>query len=326
MNLYPLKFTSIPKEKIWGGNRLNTILNKEFNPANKVGESWEISGLEGDLSLVKNGFLEGNDLEELIEVYMGDLVGDKIYDQFGLEFPLLIKFIDANENLSIQVHPDNEFALEKHKAYGKTEMWYIIDAEKNSELLLGFNQPVNKNIFLDSIQNGNLSELINKEKAEANSCYLIPAGRIHATGKGVLFAEIQQTSDITYRIYDWDRHDTTGQTRELHLDLAKEALDYTFEKKYRTDFESKINESSEIVKCPFFTTNILEFDKTIEKDYFQLDSFVIYICLEGSCEIQVEDEESVSLTKGETVLIPASLKNLKLKPNTNTKLLEVFIQ
>jgi mannose-6-phosphate isomerase len=326
MNLYPLKFTSIPKEKVWGGNRLNTILNKEFNPTDKIGESWEISGLEGDISVVKNGFLEGNDLEELIEIYMGELVGDKVYDLFGLEFPLLIKFIDANENLSIQVHPDNEFALEKHKAYGKTEMWYIIDAEKNSELLLGFNQPMDKNLFLDAIQNGALPELINKEKAEANSCYLIPAGRIHATGKGVLFAEIQQTSDITYRIYDWDRHDAKGHARELHLDLAKEALDYTFEKKHKADFESKINESSEIIKCPFFTINIVEFNKTIEKDYFQLDSFVIYICLEGNCIIQVENEESVSLTKGETVLIPASLKNLNLKPNTNTKLLEVFIQ
>ena len=326
MNLYPLKFDPIPKEKIWGGNRLNKTLNKEFNPADKVGESWEISGLEGDLSLVKNGFLEGNDLEELIEVYMGELVGDKVYDQFGLEFPLLIKFLDASENLSVQVHPDNEFALEKHKAYGKTEMWYIIEAEKNSELLIGFNQPMDKNLFLDAIQNGSLPDLVNKEKAEADTCYLIPAGRIHAIGKGVLLTEIQQTSDITYRIYDWDRRDAEGQTRELHLDLAKEALDYTFEKKHKTDFEHKINETSDLIKCPFFTTNIVEFNKTIEKDYFQLDSFVIYICLDGKCEIQIEDEESVSLTKGETVLIPASLKNLTLAPKLNTKLLEVFIQ
>lgn len=326
MNLYPLKFTAIPKEKIWGGNRLNTILNKGFDTNAKTGESWEISGLADDISLVKNGFLEGNDLEELIEVYMGDLVGDKVYEQFGIEFPLLIKFIDANENLSIQVHPDNEFALEKHKAYGKTEMWYIIDAEKDSELIIGFNPTVDKNMFLDSIQEGNLPEIVNREKTKAGDCYLIPAGRIHATGKGVLFAEIQQTSDITYRIHDWNRKDDEGNERELHLGLAKEVLDYTYEKKHKTDFESKINESSEIIKCPFFTTNILEFNKDIEKDYFKLDSFVIYICLEGNCDIKIEDESPVSLTKGETVLIPASLKNLTLSPKQNTKLLEVFIQ
>ncbi|MFT5750280.1 MAG: mannose-6-phosphate isomerase [Ancylomarina sp.] len=326
MSLYPLKFTSIPKEKIWGGNRLNTILNKEFDPNVKTGESWEISGLEGDLSVVKNGFLQGNDLEELIEIYMGELVGDKVYEQFGLEFPLLIKFLDASENLSIQVHPDNEFALEKHKAYGKTEMWYIIESEKDSEIMLGFNREMDKNLFLDSIQNGNLPELINKEKAESDTCYLIPSGRIHAIGKGVLLAEIQQTSDINYRIYDWNRKDSEGNERELHLNLAKQVLDYTYEKKHQTDFESKINESSELVKCPFFTTNILEFNKAIENDYSNLDSFIIYICLEGNCDIITEDEESVSLVKGETILIPASLNNLTLTPKQNTKLLEVFIQ
>ena len=326
MNLYPLKFNPIPKEKIWGGNRLNSILNKEFDPAEKTGESWEISGLEGDISVVKNGFLEGNDLEELIEVYMGELVGDKVYDQFGIEFPLLIKFIDANENLSVQVHPDNDFAIEKHKAYGKTEMWYIIEAEKDAKLFVGFNQPMDKNLFLDAIQNGNLTELINAEKAESDSCYLIPAGRIHAVGKGVLLAEIQQTSDINYRIHDWNRSDEQGNARELHLDLAKEVLDYNYEKKHKTDFEPKMNATSELVKCPFFSTNILEFNKPIEKDYFQLDSFVIYICIDGHCDIQVEEDESVSLTKGETVLIPASLKNLTLAPKQNTKLIEVFIQ
>lgn len=326
MNLYPLKFTPIPKEKIWGGNRLNTVLHKEFDTNLKTGESWEISGLEGDISVVKNGFLAGNDLEELIEVYMGELVGDKVYDQFGIEFPLLIKFLDASDNLSVQVHPDNEFALEKHKAYGKTEMWYIVETEKNAELLLGFNQAMNKNLFLDSIQNGNLPDFLNKEKAEADSCYLIPSGRIHAIGKGVLLAEIQQTSDINYRIYDWERRDAQGNSRELHLDLAKEALDYTFEKKHRTDFESKINESTELIRCPFFTTQILEFNKPIENDYFNLDSFVIYICLDGACILQIEGEESVSLSKGETVLIPASIKSLHLVPSQKTKVLEVFIQ
>ncbi len=325
MNLYPLKFTSIPKEKIWGGNRLNTILNKNFNASDKIGESWEISGLEGDISVVNNGFLEGNDLEELIEVYMGELVGDKVYEQFGIEFPLLIKFIDANENLSIQVHPDNEFALEKHKAYGKTEMWYIIDAEKNSDIFIGFNQVMNKNLFLDAIQNGDLPKIVNKEKALSDTCYLVPSGKIHAIGEGVLLAEIQQTSDINYRIFDWNRQSLEGNTRELHIDLAKDALDFTYERKNRTDFERKPNEASELVKCPFFTSNILEFDKPIENDYLNIDSFVIYICLEGLCDIEIEDQETVSLSKGETVLIPASLKGIILNPKQKTKVLEVFI-
>lgn len=326
MNLYPLKFIPIPKEKIWGGNQLNTILNKEFSPSEKTGESWEISGLEGDLSVVKNGFLEGNDLEELIEIYMGELVGDKVYDQFGIEFPLLIKFLDASETLSVQVHPNNTLALEKHKAYGKTEMWYIIEAEKDSKLLLGFNQAMNKNLFLDHLQQGSLPEIINKEKAEAGTCYLIPAGRIHAIGKGVLLAEIQQTSDINYRIFDWERRNKEGLSRELHIELAKEALDYNYEKKHKTDFEQKLNKTSELVKCPFFTTNILEFDKAQEKDYFDLDSFVIYICLEGGFNIDIEGEKSISVIKGETVLIPANLKNLILTPKKNTKLIEVYIQ
>ena len=326
MNLYPLKFTSISKEKIWGGNRLNTILNKDFDASAKIGESWEISGVEGDISVVNNGFLEGNDLEELIEIYMGELVGDKVYDQFGLEFPLLIKFLDACDDLSVQVHPNDEFALEKHKAYGKTEMWYVIDADKDSELMIGFNRPVDKNLFLDSIQNGSLPELINREKVNSDSCYFLPAGRIHAIGKGILLAEIQQTSDITYRVHDWGRKDDAGNERELHLDLAKEVLDYTFEKKHKTDFESKINESSELIKCPYFNTNIIEFNKSMVIDYINLDSFVIYIRLDGNCDIQTEGEESVSLSKGETVLIPANLKSLTLAPKQNTKLLEVFIQ
>ncbi len=327
MNLYPIKFISIPKETIWGGNRLHTVLNKEFDSSKKIGESWEISGLEGDISVAKNGFLKGNNLEELIEVYMGELVGDKVYEQFGLEFPLLIKFLDACEDLSIQVHPNDEFALEKHKAYGKTEMWYIIDAEKDSELIMGFNRPINKNIFLDSIQNGTLPQLINREKTHADCCYFIPAGKIHAVGKGILLAEIQQTSDITYRIYDWERKDQDGNERELHTDLAKEALDYTYEKKHKTDFKSTINESSELVKCPYFNTHIVEFNQSMEIDYTNLDSFVIYICLDGNCEILGEEgEKPVPLSKGETVLIPASLKSLTLKPKQKTKLIEVYIQ
>ncbi|RKE03770.1 type I phosphomannose isomerase catalytic subunit [Marinifilum flexuosum] len=326
MSLYPLKFQPILKDKIWGGSKLKTVLNKDFSPLPNAGESWEISGVEGDISVVSNGNLAGNNLEELIEVYMGDLVGDKVYDQFGMEFPLLIKFIDANDVLSIQVHPDDELSKERHNAFGKTEMWYVIEADKGSELIVGFNQEVDKAKYVAKLEEGKLEEILNNEPVKKGSCFFIPAGRVHAIGKGILLAEIQQTSDVTYRMYDWNRTDDQGNPRELHTELAVDAIDYSFEKKYRTDYETEINKSKELVRCPYFTTNTLEFDKQIEKDYSQLDSFVIYMCLDGDFTIESEDGITTEVTKGETVLIPAALENVILFPKGKTEILEVYIK
>lgn len=326
MSLYPLKFQPILKDKIWGGNKLKTILNKDFAPLPNAGESWEISGVEGDISVVSNGNLTGNNLEELIEIYMGDLVGDKVYDQFGMEFPLLIKFIDANDVLSIQVHPDDELSKERHNAFGKTEMWYVIEADKGSELIVGFNQEVDKAKYVAKLEEGKLEEILNNEPVKKGSCFFIPAGRVHAIGKGILLAEIQQTSDVTYRMYDWNRTDDQGNPRELHTELAVDAIDYSFEKKYRTDYETEINKTTELVRCPYFTTNTLEFDKQIEKDYSQLDSFVIYMCLDGNFTIESEDGITTEVTKGETVLIPAALENVILFPKGKTEILEVYIK
>ncbi len=323
--LYPLKFTPIYKDKIWGGNKLQTVLNKDFGDLPNCGESWELSGVEDNVSVVSNGFLAGNTLEELIEVYMGDLVGDPVFDNFGIEFPLLIKFIDANDDLSIQVHPDDELSKKRHNAFGKTEMWYVMQADQGSKLQSGFNQEVDEDKYLLKLEHNELTELLNFEEVAAGDVYFIPAGRVHAIGKGILLAEIQQTSDITYRIYDYDRRDNEGNPRELHTDLALDAIDFTVYPEYKTQYKSKLNESVELVKCNYFTTNLLDLNEVVEKDYNLLDSFVIYICLDG--EVQIDTESgSEMVQKGETILIPASIESVMLKPvSASVKLLEVYI-
>jgi mannose-6-phosphate isomerase len=323
--LYPLKFEPICLEKIWGGNRLKTLLGKNYDLKN-CGESWEISGFEDKVSVVSNGFLKGNDLIELVEIYMGDLVGDKVYERFGLEFPLLIKFIDAQEDLSIQVHPNDELAKERHNAFGKTEMWFVVDATDGALINSGFNQPVDREKYLEYFKNGNLTDLLKYDKANVGDVFFIPAGRVHAICRGSMVTEIQQTSDMTYRIFDYNRKDDYGKERELHTDLALDAIDFSFLEEYKTKYHTEINKSTEIVSCKYFTTNILEFDRTIEKDYFKLDSFVIYITLEGDFEIESE-EETVKVRKGETILIPAMINSVKLIPqNGKVKLLEVYIK
>ena len=324
--LYPLKFTPIFKDKIWGGNKIKSILGKDFGSLPNCGESWELSGVEGNVSVVSNGYLAGNSLDELIEIYMGDLVGDHLFETFGNEFPLLIKFIDANDDLSIQVHPDDELARERHKAYGKTEMWYVLQADRGSKLQSGFNQEVNQELYLEKLEKTELTDILNFEEVKAGDVYFIPAGRVHAIGKGILLAEIQQTSDITYRIYDYDRRDDKGNPRELHTDLALDAIDYTLYPEYKTKYKVKPNESIELAKCRYFTTNVLELNQMIDKDYNKLDSFVIFICLEG--EVNIETESGIeTIQKGETILIPASLEHVQLKPvSANARLLEVYVE
>ena len=277
--LYPLKFTPIFKDKIWGGEKLKDLLNKDFPELPNCGESWEISGVQDEVSVVSNGFLKGNNLEELIEVYMGDLVGEKVYEKFGTEFPLLVKFIDANDNLSIQVHPNDELAMERHDAYGKTEMWYVLQADPGAKLISGFNRVIDKEKYLTYFKNGQLEEILNYEEAKAGDVFFMPAGRVHAIGKGIVVAEIQQTSDVTYRIYDFNRVDDQGNARELHVDLAVDAIDYQFEKNYRTDYTAIDNVSVKLVDCQYFTTNILELSNSAERDFTDIDTFVIYCCL-----------------------------------------------
>lgn len=323
--LYPLKFKPILKQTLWGGQKLSA---KSSDPSVKeaIGESWEISGVEDNISVVSEGLLADNTLEELIEIYMGDLVGDRVYEKFGVEFPLLIKYIDACDNLSIQVHPDDATAKERHNAYGKTEMWYIVDADLGAELILGFRNDTEKKEYLEHLRQNTLPELLNVEKVKKGNCFFIPAGTVHAICKGCFIAEIQQTSDITYRIYDYDRRDKNGNSRELHTELATDVINFSAQKEHAIHYHVHENHTEELVSCNYFTTNILKFDKEIEKDYMEIDSFVIYMCLEGNFSVVYDVDQFVKVAKGETVLIPACFKDIFLLPEKEAQILEIYIQ
>lgn len=322
--LYPLKFNPILLDKMWGGPKLRNILKKPTDSV-KAGESWEISCVEENISTISNGYLAGNDLEELIEVYMGDLVGDRIFEKFGTRFPLLIKYIDANDALSIQVHPDDELAMKRHNSFGKTEMWYIMQADEGAELIIGFNREVDKEIYLKHLNEKKLMAILNTEPVKEGDVFFLPARRVHAIGAGILLAEIQQTSDVTYRIYDFDRKDSDGKERELHTELAVDSIDYSYHTNYRTEYAVLPGEPAELVSCPYFTTNKIDLDSPLMRDIALLDSFVIYMCVKGKCTISSPGNEDVDLHFGETVLIPASLVEYALEPNPTAELLEVFI-
>jgi len=322
--LYPLKFEPLLKDKVWGGSTLESHFSK--NPAGlpNIGESWELSSLKDNLSVVSNGFLAGNNIEELIEVYMGDITGDSVFEKFGNEFPLLFKFIEAREDLSIQVHPSNKLAKERHKGFGKTEMWYILESEKDSKIYTGFRDGVTREMYEESLHNGKVADLLNVEIAEPGDTFFTPAGRIHAIGKGIVLVEIQQASDLTYRISDWSRKSTGDVTRELHTELAIDAIDFTATGKNKIRIVPDLNRTENLVACEFFSTNILHFNNAIKKEYYFNDSFVVYICTEGEFLIRWDGiYERVS--KGETVLLPSMLKEVILDPVIDSRLLEVFI-
>lgn len=321
--LYPLKFKSIYKDKIWGGQKIREVFGKDFSPLPNCGEAWVVSGVPGFESVVENGYLAGNELNELIEIYMGDLVGDKVYDEHGEEFPVLIKFIDANDYLSIQVHPDDELAQKRGFKNGKSEMWYIIDAEKDAELISGFSKKVDPSDYIDHVENKTLKSILNIEKVKKDEVYNMPAGRVHALGPGILLAEIQQTSDTTYRIYDWDRLGVDGIPRDLHIAEALDAIDFNVYKTYKTDYKKELNKTSQVLKTIHFTTNILQFNSMIQKDYSEIDSFVIYVCIEG--KVIVSSNEIVQFKAGEAVLIPNTVNIVELVPEGKSKILEVYI-
>jgi mannose-6-phosphate isomerase len=321
---YPFKFHPILKEKIWGGQKIKTELNKDFSPYENCGESWEVSGVPDNISVVREGPLTGTSLPDLIEIYKGDLVGEKVFKQEGNEFPLLVKFIDANQDLSIQVHPDDALARQRHDSLGKTEMWYIFQADPGARLIAGFNQPLNKEKYLEHFNSGSLMSVLNQESVAPDDVFFVPAGRVHTIGKGILLAEIQQTSDITYRIYDFDRVDKQGNSRELHTEEALDALDFNHYPEYKTPYDQSINAAVSIAKCPFFEVNRLYFDQTTTRTYSHLDSFVIYVCVDGKLKLQWNGQHT-TLVKGEAVLVPATIKNLTLVPVTPYKVLESFV-
>ncbi|MCK5400896.1 MAG: class I mannose-6-phosphate isomerase [Flavobacteriaceae bacterium] len=319
--LYPIKFKPILKEKIWGGKKLKTLLNKESDLPN-IGESWEISDVEGDTSIVINGDLSGRSLKELLEIFKADLVGEKNFKVFRNKFPLLIKFIDAKEDLSIQLHPNDKLAAKRHNSFGKTEMWYVMQADEGSNLIVGFNKKVNPEIYLKHLKDKTLPKILNFDTVNEGDTYFIEVGRVHAIGAGVMLAEIQQTSDITYRVYDWDRVDEQGKSRELHNDLAIDAINFKMENDYRVSYPKKKNQSNEMVSCPYFTTNYLHINKTIDMNNHK-DSFLIYLCVGGEAEISANGFKE-QIKKGETVLLPAAMKSYQITAQ-NAKLLEVYV-
>jgi mannose-6-phosphate isomerase len=324
--MYPLKFEPILKSIIWGGEDICQFKNIEPN-RDGIGESWEISGVSGDVSVVSNGEWKGKSLNELIEMYGDRLLGKPVRERFGDTFPLLIKFIDAKQALSIQVHPDDELAKKRHNSFGKTEMWYVVKAAPGASLYSGFREEIDAEKYVQSLEDDTFINYLQKHDVKPGDVFFLPAGRVHAIGAGCFIAEIQQTSNITYRIYDYNRKDANGNPRELHTELAKEAIDYKVYPDYKLDYQPGTKEITELVECPYFTTNLIEDKKgnTLHIARNQ-ETFVIYICLLGKLKLTDYKGYSVELQQGETVLVPAeNSHSIRLLLEEDSKLLETYI-
>ena len=308
MLFYPLLFEAIFKERIWGGAKLKEILNKSFE-SNQIGESWELSTVENDISVVANGQFKGLNLNQLIEKYPTELLGADSINNFGLNFPLLFKFIDAKEDLSIQVHPNDELAKERHNSFGKTEMWYVIQADANASLVVGFNDKTNKKEYQEHLENKTLVTILNETSVKEGDAFFLETGTVHAIGAGVLIAEIQQTSDITYRLYDWDRVDASGMSRELHTDLALDAINFE-PTNTKLNYEVVKNKSVNLVECPFFKTNILQISDRYNWKKTK-ESFTVLMCAKGSFTINMLHFKA-EFKKGDTILIPAIIASFEI--------------
>lgn len=322
--MYPLKFEPILKQTLWGGDKIISFkhLNDELAG---VGESWELSGVENSESVVVNGADKGLSLVEMVAKYREELVGEANYLRFGNKFPLLIKFIDAKQDLSIQVHPSDDLAKKRHNSMGKTEMWYVVGADKGAKLRSGFSEEITPKEYKDRVYNNTITDVLQEYEIHQGDVFFLPAGRVHSIGAGAFIAEIQQTSDITYRIYDFNRKDADGKTRELHTDLARDAINFEVVDDYRTSYETVENEPVELVACPYFTTSLYDMTEEISCDYSELDSFVIFICIEGSCNIIDDQKNEITLSAGETILFPASTQEVSITPNGAVKLLETYV-
>lgn len=323
-SLYPIRFRPVLKETLWGGSALKERFRKKAAAGARIGESWEITGMPGASSVVANGFLRDNSLEEIAEVYMDELLGESVYEKYGIEFPLLIKLIDANDKLSIQVHPDDRIAAERHHAWGKTEMWYVLDAKPGAVIYTGFRKRITKEEYLDHLATGKVGELINVTPVSSGDVFFIPAGMVHAIGAGVMLAEIQQTSDVTYRIYDWDRVDASGNPREMHTALALDAINFNIDSNNLIRKEPVLNKTVLLAESQYFRTSLIMFDSPIIKDYSLTDSFVIYICTSSMVVIECLGHRE-EISAGETLLIPASADSVTIIPRGTATLIEVFV-
>lgn len=322
--LYPMIFKPILKKVIWGGSDICPF--KGITPVQEgIGESWEVSHVEGDYSVVDNGELAGKNLDELIKTYGAQLLGKKVVDQFGETFPLLIKFIDARDDLSIQVHPDDELAKKRHNSFGKTEMWYVIDAADDATLYSGFSKQIDADEYVKRVQDGTIMDVLQRYTVDPGDVFFLPAGRVHAIGAGCFIAEIQQTSNITYRIFDYDRKGPDGKGRELHTELAKDAINYTVYPDYRTEYTPHKDMVTELAECKYFTTNLLDLDEKMTRDFAAIDSFIIYICMGGKATIKDNKGNEIEVHQGQTVLFPADTENLEIIPAPSAKFMETYI-
>jgi len=318
-NFYPLQFRPILKDRIWGGEKLKTVLNKPIT-SKITGESWEISTVEGDVSVIENGIFKGQSLNDIIAEFPNEILGTAVHNQFGKQFPLLFKYLDAREDLSIQVHPNDKLAKKRHHSFGKTEMWYIMQADENARIIVGFKEKSTPEAYLQNLENKTLTSILNDITVKSGDVFFLETGTVHAIGAGMVVAEIQQTSDITYRLYDFDRKDANGNTRELHVDLALDAINYnSFETK--KEYTKATNSSNSVVDCPYFTTNFIPLDGNlaIRNDG---KSFKVYMCVEGNFEITMDDFTK-TYQKGDTVLIPATVNQFVLVGKAS--ILEIYI-
>jgi mannose-6-phosphate isomerase len=319
MKFYPLQFEPILKERIWGGEKLKTVLHKPIT-SKITGESWELSTVEGDVSVVANGECKGKTLTDIINEYPNEILGTAVHARFGKQFPLLFKYLDAREDLSIQVHPNDELAKKRHNSFGKTEMWYIMQADEDARIIVGFKENSNANDYLENLKNKTLLSILDDVKVKSGDVFFLETGTVHAIGAGLVVAEIQQTSDITYRLYDFDRVDAEGNTRELHVDLALEAINYNTVKT-KKEYSKSINESNTIVDCPYFTTNFIPLEDEISVTKSG-KTFTVYMCVEGTFEIEY-DNSKLQYKKGDTILIPAAMNTFIL--NGKASILEIYI-
>ncbi|MFO7721885.1 MAG: type I phosphomannose isomerase catalytic subunit [Bacteroidales bacterium] len=324
LQLYPLKFKTRLFEKPWGGTRIRDGFHYSGFTEGPCGEAWLLSAVPGNESVVDNGPLKGNTLSEVYDIFMEELTGDKVFAEHPDQFPILVKILDANEWLSVQVHPDDELARIRHGTFGKTEMWYIMDAEPGARLISGFDHDLERNTLVFITENGRLPDVVHYEPVETGDVFYTPAGRVHAIGPGILLAEIQQTSDITYRLYDWNRKDPQGKPRETHLSLALDAIDYEAPAQIKIPFTRNKNKSNPILAEKHFTTNLIVFDQPMKNDYSLLDSFVILLCTNGSGTM-ISGRHLVPFSKGEVILLPATTTIIELLPVESCEILEVFI-
>ena len=323
--MYPLKFNPILKTIVWGGEKIAPY-KAISTDQHHIGESWELSGVKGNESIVAEGPLAGESIASLVRRFKGELVGEHVYENTGDEFPLLIKFIDALTDLSIQVHPDDEMAARRHNgSKGKTEMWYVVDAEPGAHLLAGLTKAITPEEYSARIADGTITDVLARHEVHPGDVFFLPAGRIHAICGGCFIAEIQQTSDITYRIFDYNRLGLDGKPRELHTELAREAIDYKVYDNYRTQYTPEQNEEVELVSCPYFTTSVYDLTLPYARDLSEIDSFMVVMCLSGNGSLEV-DGDAIELHQGETVLIPAAADDLCMVPDGSMKVLTSYIR